>query len=77
MNGDRVCVFTFKDGLLSRVAHDLRLHVEHFTITREGDDIVTREGLARLRILAAEPQDGPPEVSGGPCAQGGGRLRPT
>ena len=26
-------VFTYKEGLLSAVAHDLRLRVEHFTIT--------------------------------------------
>jgi hypothetical protein len=38
----RVWVFTFKEGLLSRVAHDLRLHVERFTITREGDEIIAR-----------------------------------
>ena len=37
-----VRVFTFKEGLLSRVAHDLRLHVGRFTITREGDDVIAR-----------------------------------
>lgn len=31
-----VHVFTFKEGVLSRVAHDLRLHVERFTIEVEG-----------------------------------------
>jgi polyisoprenoid-binding protein YceI len=38
---DRVFVYTFKEGLLSRVAHDLRLHVEPrgLTITREQDRV--------------------------------------
>lgn len=36
----QVLLFTFKEGLLSRVAHDLRLHVERFSITREGDEII-------------------------------------
>lgn len=39
---DRIFIFTFKEGLLSRVAHDLRLHVERFTIARAGDEIVGR-----------------------------------
>jgi hypothetical protein len=38
----QVHVFTFKEGLLSRMAHDLRLHVEKFTIAREGDDMIGR-----------------------------------
>jgi hypothetical protein len=38
----QVLLFTFKEGLLSRVAHDLRLHVERFTITREGDELLAR-----------------------------------
>jgi hypothetical protein len=35
MTGDSIWVFTFKEGLLSRVAHDLRLHVDRFSIVRE------------------------------------------
>jgi hypothetical protein len=35
-------LFTFKEGLLSRIAHDLRLYVERFTITREGDEIIAK-----------------------------------
>jgi polyisoprenoid-binding protein YceI len=34
---DTIRVLTFKEGLLARLAHDLRLHVERFTIVREGD----------------------------------------
>lgn len=38
----QVLIFTFKEGLLSRIAHDLRLHVEKFTLTREADNVVAR-----------------------------------
>lgn len=38
----RVQLFTFKEGLLSRVAHDLRLHVERFEIVRADDEITAR-----------------------------------
>lgn len=38
----QILLFTFKEGLLSRVAHDLRLHVEHFTITRDDEHITAR-----------------------------------
>jgi hypothetical protein len=37
-----VWVYTFKEGLLSRVAHDLRLHVERFTITVEQTEVHAR-----------------------------------
>jgi polyisoprenoid-binding protein YceI len=50
----RVRVFTFKEGLLSRVAHDLRLHVERFAIeregTREGEDVVARFDADSLAV---------------------------
>ncbi|KIG16854.1 hypothetical protein DB30_04016 [Enhygromyxa salina] len=36
----RIRVFTFKAGLLSRIAHDLRLQVQQFTIARTGDEVV-------------------------------------
>src|SRR5215510_9432947 len=32
-------VFTFKDGVLSAVAHDLRIRFERFAITLEGDAV--------------------------------------
>jgi len=38
----RILVFTFKEGLLSRIAHDLRFHIERFEISRDGDEIVAR-----------------------------------
>ncbi len=34
-----VRVFTFKEGLLSRIAHDLRLDVGRFTVELDGDDV--------------------------------------
>ena len=37
-----VQIFTFKTGLLSRVAHDLQLRVEGFAIQVDGDEIVGR-----------------------------------
>jgi polyisoprenoid-binding protein YceI len=38
---DRIHVFTYKEGLLSRVAHDLRLHVEPrgIHVLRSGDEV--------------------------------------
>ncbi len=36
---DQLRVFTFKDGLLARLAHDLRLHVERFKVEREGSRV--------------------------------------
>jgi hypothetical protein len=38
----QVLLFTFKEGLLSRVAHDLRLHAERCIISREDDWISAR-----------------------------------
>jgi hypothetical protein len=46
----RVLLFTFKEGLLARAAHDLRLHVERFTITREGDEITARLEPASILV---------------------------
>ena len=34
-----VRVFTFRDGVLSRLGHDLQLHVDRFEIEVEGDDV--------------------------------------
>jgi polyisoprenoid-binding protein YceI len=40
MSTHQVLLFTFKEGVLSRIAHDLRLHVGRFTIVRSGDELV-------------------------------------
>ncbi len=34
-----ILIFTFKDGILARAAHDLQLHFDSFEITLEGDDV--------------------------------------
>ena len=34
-----VRVFTFKEGLLSRIAHDLRLDVGRFSVALDGDEV--------------------------------------
>ena len=57
-----VQVFTFKEGLLSRVAHDLRLTLGRFELTQEGDTIRGRFWPETL------------EVDG---AMQGGRLDPS
>ena len=43
-------VFTFKEGLLSKVAHDLRLTLERFEITREGDAVRGRFWPETLQV---------------------------
>jgi hypothetical protein len=48
-------VFTFKDGLLSRAAHDLQLRLQGFDVTLDGERV---EGMFDLRTLAV---DGPVE----------------
>jgi len=48
-------VFTFKDGVLSAVAHDLRIRVERFDITLAGDQVRAEIDLRSLHV------DGPIE----------------
>ena len=45
-----VHLFTYKAGLLSRVAHDLRLHPEHLTVRCEGQQIAVEIEAASLRV---------------------------
>ena len=54
-----IYVFTFKDGLLARAAHDLRIHLSDFDIGLEGDDVHAELPLKSLAV------DGP--VEGGEC----------
>jgi polyisoprenoid-binding protein YceI len=49
--------FTFKDGVLSAVAHDLRIRLEQFEITLEGDQVRGEFDLKSLFV------DGPMENS--------------
>lgn len=46
-------VFTFKEGLLSKVAHDLRLTLTRFEITRDGDAVRGRFWPETLEVDGA------------------------
>lgn len=48
-----VVVFTFKDGLLARLAHDLQIRCERFEVKREGTAITGRFTLSSLRVDGA------------------------
>lgn len=50
---NRVLVFTYKDGLLSRLAHDLQIDCSHFEIERKGPEISARFVLASLTVDGA------------------------
>jgi len=43
-------VFTFKEGLLSAVAHDLRLRLDPFSIEMDGESVRARIPLGSLRV---------------------------
>jgi polyisoprenoid-binding protein YceI len=48
-----ILVFTFKDGLLARLAHDLQIRCDRFEISREGNAITGRFTLSSLRVDGA------------------------
>lgn len=43
-------IYTFKDGLLARLAHDLRLHVEAPRVERDGDAVAVSFHADQLRV---------------------------
>ncbi|MGK0360264.1 MAG: hypothetical protein ACI9U2_002577 [Bradymonadia bacterium] len=49
----RVHVFTYKEGLLSAVAHDLRLTARGFTVTLDGDSVHAVFPIDQLRVDGA------------------------
>ena len=51
-----IYVFTFKDGILARAAHDLRIHLSEFDVGLEGEDIHVELPLNALTV------DGPVEA---------------
>lgn len=53
-----VHVFTYKDGLLSRLGHDLRLSVHRFEITIDGDDVTASFDAASLQVDGAVKRGG-------------------
>ncbi|HET6147074.1 MAG TPA: YceI family protein [Polyangia bacterium] len=46
-----VAVFTFKDGILARAAHDLALRFEQFDIALDGETITASFPLSALRVM--------------------------
>lgn len=53
MASDHVQILTFKDGLLSRVAHDLRLTLRSFNLEVDGDQLVFEARVADLEVEGA------------------------
>jgi len=45
-----IAVFTFKDGILARAAHDLALRFEEFEVTLDGEAISASFPLRALRV---------------------------
>jgi hypothetical protein len=43
-------VFTFKEGLLSKVAHDLRLSVQRFSVQVDGENVVAAIATSALTV---------------------------
>lgn len=46
-------VFTFKDGLLSKIAHDLRVKVERFEVKVDGDQVLATFDPRSLKVVCA------------------------
>jgi hypothetical protein len=46
-------VFTFKDGLLSRVAHDLKIEAERVTVARDGASLTVTAPACGLKVRCA------------------------
>ena len=46
-------VLTYKDGLLARLAHDLQIRATDWETKLEGDAIMVRVALARMRVEGA------------------------
>jgi len=58
-------VYTYKEGLLSAVAHDLKLRVTRFTVDIEGDSVRAECAADSLRVLHAirDGRDDPAALS--------------
>jgi hypothetical protein len=50
---NRVTVFSYKDGLLARLAHDLQIECRSFTVVLRGDQLDARFMLGSLRVEGA------------------------
>src|SRR3990172_11916213 len=51
-NSGKLCVYTFKEGFLSAVAHDLLIDVPHFTIKLNVSDASAQSASVEAEILA-------------------------
>ncbi|MDC0718892.1 YceI family protein [Nannocystis bainbridge] len=60
----QITVFTFKDGLLARLAHDLRLSLGRFEIRRDGTALSGRFWPASLKVDGVVGKDGRVDVEG-------------
>jgi polyisoprenoid-binding protein YceI len=60
-----ILVFTFKEGLLSAVAHDLKLRATKFTLEVEGSTAKLELDAASLRVVVAmkDGQESPSSLS--------------
>src|SRR4051812_24235748 len=47
----RVDVFTFKEGLLARAAHDLHFVLEAFPVVLDGEEVRAELPMDQLRVL--------------------------
>ena len=54
----KIQVFTYKDGLLARLAHDLRLSLGRFEVVREGDEVRGRFWPGSLTVDGVVGRDG-------------------
>lgn len=57
-------VFTFKDGLLARLAHDLRLTLRRFELRRDGEDVTGRFWLGSLVVDGVVGKQGHVDAGG-------------
>lgn len=60
-------VFSFKEGLLSKIAHDLKIRVETLELTVDGDSVEARFDAGSLRVVCArkDGRDASGTLSGG------------
>jgi polyisoprenoid-binding protein YceI len=49
--GGRIAVFTFKEGLLARAAHDLQFDLARFEVTLDGDELRADLALDSLGLV--------------------------
>ena len=48
-----IFVYTYKEGLLSSVAHDLELQLQDFSVMFNGGDVTAKFGMGSLKVVGA------------------------